>query len=616
MIVKNEINHLQELLPILEEMSKDIEIVIVDTGSTDGTKEFLKNKNNIIYQEIVWNHDFAAARNVSLGLCTGDYILVLDADERPDETFYPTFLNEIKKGNEAFGIKFFHLDDRGVSSSSHETTRLFKNNSGYYFNGKIHEQILNEKPFIHSSSSLFVKHLGYSKKEMKRKDKHKRNKEILLAILKDEPNNIFQRNNLAQDYLGANNYKKALEECNKVLRSGPVQERDLLRTYEIIIKSHILLKNYDLVLKKVNEIRILLHCDTHFLLDEGFVFLEIGRFYDAEFAFKKVIEDFTNGLSILKLNDVIVALTKLLEMYTSKRQFVEFDKTFLILKNLQKQNIGIELFMLKHISTTMDEEQLFNYISNTDIPEEKIELLYFEYHNKKGIKNLQLKDISSKKNRVLKLWYSKKYTESFTEYELLDNVDKNKVLAVLFVENLNSKNKKTTEILKKDKTLSMFLDIIEGKEVLNKNYSSVTYLLVIEELLKCKNFIIFEKLIGIFPMFSHTITLKIAEYLDSYYFDDLSISLYFEYLLKSPSDGVVWTRLAELLYINKRYEEAYVSVQRAIETNPHSFKPIEILLLNIKENNLLSENIELINSVTLSIGTSEFMKYINTLSTK
>ena len=611
MIVKNEISHLQELLPILEKMNDNIEIVIVDTGSTDGTKEFLKNKKNIVYQEIVWNQDFAAARNVSLGLCTGDYILVLDADERPDDTFYPTFLNEIKKDDEAFAIKFIHLDDHGISISSHETIRLFKNGSGYHFKGKIHEQVSNEKPFNHTSTKLFVNHLGYSKKEMKRKEKHKRNKEILLSILNDDPNNVFQRNNLARDYLSENNYKKALEECNKILSIGTVSEKDLVRTYEIIIKSYLLLKDYESTLKKINEIRNLLQSETYFLIDEGSVFLAIGRFYDAEVAFKKVIEDFTNGLSILKLNDVFKALTKLLAIYISKRQFVEFDKTLSILKSLQKQNSGIDLLMLKHTSATMNEEQFYDYVSSSGIPKENAEILYFDYHNKIGINELLLKEISSNKNRTLKLWYSKKYTKAITEFELLDNGDKFKASSVLFVENLETKNKKTAELLKKDKTLSMLMDVIDGKEVVNKNYSGVMYLSVIEELLKCKNFIIFEKLIPIFPMFSHSITLKIAEYLDSYYFDDLAISLYFEYLMKSPTDGVVWTRLAELLYINKRFEEAYVAVQRAIETNPLSFKPIEILLLIIKENNLLSENIDLINNVSSTMGTSEFMKHIN-----
>jgi glycosyltransferase involved in cell wall biosynthesis len=611
MIVKNELNHLQELLPILEKMNDNIEIIIVDTGSTDGSKEFLKNKNNIIFQEMVWNQDFSAARNISLDLCTGDYILVLDADERPDESFYPSLLNEINKDEEVFSINFLNLDDDGVYKNTHETIRLFKNDSGYFFKGKIHEQISNEKTFTPASSNLYVNHLGYAKTEVKRKDKHKRNKDILLTILKDEPNNLFARINLIQDYMSDENYKKALKECNKILSLDAVPKEYLLRLYKFIIRSYFNLKDYEKALTNINIIRNVYPGEFHFLLEEGFVLLELGRLYDAEISFKKIIENFTSAHSIFNVNDTFYALSKLLVIYIRNRHFFEFEKTFLIIKNLQNHNSGIETLTIKHSSVSMDEEQLYTYIINSGISIEKKEELFFEYHNIKGIEEISLKEISSNKNRVLKLWYLKKYTQAINEYELLDNADKNKISSVLYVQNIEKKNKLTTELLKKDHTLSMLMDVIDEKKVLNKNYSGVIYLSVIEELIKCKNFIVFEKLIAIFPMFSHSVTLKIAEYLDSFYFyDDMATSLYFEYLVKNPTDGAVWTRLAELLYANKQFDDAYTISQRAVETNPLSFRPIEILLNSLKEKNLLNENIVLINNISNLIGPSPFMENI------
>ena len=56
------------------------EMVVVDTGSTDATREVAAAAGARVH-EIPWQDDFAAARNASLDLCRGRWILVLDADE-------------------------------------------------------------------------------------------------------------------------------------------------------------------------------------------------------------------------------------------------------------------------------------------------------------------------------------------------------------------------------------------------------------------------------------------------------------------------------------------------------------------------------------------------------
>ena len=56
------------------------EIVIVDTGSTDGTKDMAKRLSDV-YGEFEWNDDFASARNYAKSLATNDWILSIDADE-------------------------------------------------------------------------------------------------------------------------------------------------------------------------------------------------------------------------------------------------------------------------------------------------------------------------------------------------------------------------------------------------------------------------------------------------------------------------------------------------------------------------------------------------------
>jgi glycosyltransferase involved in cell wall biosynthesis len=89
MIVKNEEHVLARCLDSLQGIAD--EIVIVDTGSTDRTKEIARNYTDRIY-DFVWCDDFAAARNYSFSLAQCDYIYVADADEVLDEQNRQNFL--------------------------------------------------------------------------------------------------------------------------------------------------------------------------------------------------------------------------------------------------------------------------------------------------------------------------------------------------------------------------------------------------------------------------------------------------------------------------------------------------------------------------------------------
>lgn len=79
MIVRNAAEALAETLDSIQELAD--EIVIVDTGSSDQTHDVAAQFNTRFYS-VAWQDDFSAARNHAAGLCTGQYILWLDAGER------------------------------------------------------------------------------------------------------------------------------------------------------------------------------------------------------------------------------------------------------------------------------------------------------------------------------------------------------------------------------------------------------------------------------------------------------------------------------------------------------------------------------------------------------
>jgi len=93
LIVKNEEKVLARCLDSLKDIVD--EIIIVDTGSVDRTKEIGKIYTDKIY-DFQWIDDFSAARNYSFSKATMDYIYVADADEVIDEENKVKFL-QLKK---------------------------------------------------------------------------------------------------------------------------------------------------------------------------------------------------------------------------------------------------------------------------------------------------------------------------------------------------------------------------------------------------------------------------------------------------------------------------------------------------------------------------------------
>jgi len=86
MIVRDE----EEFLDACLESAKGVadEIVVLDTGSVDRTAEIARSHGARVYSH-PWRDSYSEARNAGIDLATGDWILILDADERLDESAKP-----------------------------------------------------------------------------------------------------------------------------------------------------------------------------------------------------------------------------------------------------------------------------------------------------------------------------------------------------------------------------------------------------------------------------------------------------------------------------------------------------------------------------------------------
>ncbi|MBN1593279.1 MAG: glycosyltransferase [Candidatus Coatesbacteria bacterium] len=93
LIVRDESSILNRCLSSLEGVAD--EIIVVDTGSVDNTKEVAARYTDKIY-DFEWCDDFSAARNFANSKATGDWILTIDADEYIPEENRPLWKNALK----------------------------------------------------------------------------------------------------------------------------------------------------------------------------------------------------------------------------------------------------------------------------------------------------------------------------------------------------------------------------------------------------------------------------------------------------------------------------------------------------------------------------------------
>lgn len=181
MIVKNEEKHLSGCLNSVKDVVD--EIIIVDTGSSDNTIGIAEQYGAKIFH-FDWINDFSAARNYSLSKSTGDWILYLDADERLN----PHSKEELKsitgaKNKIGFYCTVKSLDSEHGRDNQMSYVRLFASNNNITFSGSVHEQIipsLLNNGYEINKSNILIEHIGYDINTDMKKEKAKRNLELLV----------------------------------------------------------------------------------------------------------------------------------------------------------------------------------------------------------------------------------------------------------------------------------------------------------------------------------------------------------------------------------------------------------------------------------------------------
>jgi glycosyltransferase involved in cell wall biosynthesis len=177
MIVRNESGQLAECLGPVASLFD--EIVIVDTGSHDATKQIAARFTPHVF-DFPWCDDFSAARNESLRRSHGEWVFWLDADDR----LTPENVDRLRRllSNLAHQPRAYMMDTACVSQfaceGSHLIThpRLFRRHPELRWQGRVHEQLRPDLPSLGYDvawSDVQIEHVGYQDRTIEQRKLHR-----------------------------------------------------------------------------------------------------------------------------------------------------------------------------------------------------------------------------------------------------------------------------------------------------------------------------------------------------------------------------------------------------------------------------------------------------------
>ncbi|WP_270505316.1 glycosyltransferase family 2 protein [Paraclostridium sordellii] len=270
MIVKNEESKLRRCLNSTKDLVS--KIIIVDTGSTDGTKDIALEFGAIVY-DYTWDNNFSNARNFGLMKSDSDWNLILDADEFISTIEYDKIFKILNSKEKFIGkIKIVSLFEQNneIRKSASFISRLIP--KGVCFTGSIHEQIDSNLP--RNIVNIEVEHDGYLNT-----NKFNRNIDLILKELGQSPQDLYLLYQAAKTYYSNKMFNEASAYFDKFYNS--------ISSYkDEFIKDGLILYLYNLI--KTNNIEkglIIIEnifdymndcCDFHFVC--GLIFTELVAF--------------------------------------------------------------------------------------------------------------------------------------------------------------------------------------------------------------------------------------------------------------------------------------------------------------------------------------------------
>lgn len=214
-IVKNEAEQLSRCLASVQALVD--EIVLLDTGSTDDTITIAQSFGAQV-QHFVWCNDFAVARNECLKYASGDWILVLDADEVLSQDIIPLLRQAIRQPN-ALVINLIRQEVGATQSPYSLVSRLFRKHAQIQFSRPYHAMVddsvaalLLQEPHwqILDLPTVAILHYGYTPDAIGQRNKLETARATMERFWKAHPHDPYVCSKLGALYVQMGNWQEGI----------------------------------------------------------------------------------------------------------------------------------------------------------------------------------------------------------------------------------------------------------------------------------------------------------------------------------------------------------------------------------------------------------------------
>lgn len=250
-IAKNEEKYIEQCLWHL--LPYEMEVVVVDTGSTDRTKEIALKYTDKVY-DFEWINDFSAARNFAASKAKNNWILVVDCDEyikKFDTQAVRICMQQHLHQVGMMKIKNIHTQENGEQTYHMDEVPRLYNRNFYEYRFRIHEQITPKKADLNGNVVLYtfkmpvmVEHHGYDLPQEEMQLKQERNLKLLQSALGENAYDDYLYFQIAQSNYILNRYEEAVEAMEKCFAMKPDPEKGYMQ---------IAIPTYAKMLRKINR---------------------------------------------------------------------------------------------------------------------------------------------------------------------------------------------------------------------------------------------------------------------------------------------------------------------------------------------------------------------------
>ena len=238
MIVRDEAERLERCLASVAGFVD--EMVLIDTGSVDGTMAIAERCGAVVHQ-LAWPGDFAPARNAALDHVTGDWVLVLDADEvLCDAAKQP--LRQLMAEPDVLLINLLRQELGAAQAPYSNVSRLFRRHPAVRWSRRYHSMVddsvmalLKQEPHwrILDCPIPALLHDGYRPELLASGNKAERLRQAMEAELAEHPGDAYASAKLGALELSAGNRQRGLALLKQGLAACPSEAH--AERYELLL---------------------------------------------------------------------------------------------------------------------------------------------------------------------------------------------------------------------------------------------------------------------------------------------------------------------------------------------------------------------------------------------